>query len=134
MRHVANARFSCTIWSGRYSLVGSIGGHGGSEHDGAFDAAFDECSCGHTSAVEGAVEVDRPQLVDFFGGEVECRLVLCSTCVDDHSMDGAMLFDNLVDGFGYGLFRCDVCFQSVQLSRESLLYCEEVVASVANVN
>jgi hypothetical protein len=53
---------------GRY-FVRTMRGHGGSEDDGALDALLYECARGAARRVEGAVQIDAPELVDLLGCE-----------------------------------------------------------------
>lgn len=116
MRHVLDARFGGAVRGGRYALVGPVRRHGRGEDDGAFDALLDEGSCCAARGVEGAVKVYAPELVNFFGCEVQRGLVLRAACVGDHAVQTPGFGENLVDGGLDGFFFCHVGLQGKDLA------------------
>lgn len=59
--------------------------------------------------------------------------MLCAAGVDDHAMDYTGLLDDLVDDSGDIVFVGHICFQSMELSRETLCDGCEVVSGFADV-
>lgn len=133
MCHIANTSFARSIGSRWNSLVGSVRSHRCCEYDRSFDSLLDEGPGSNTSAIERSEKVDGPELGDFFCCEVQSGLVLGTPGVDDESMEGSSLCDDLVYGFGDGVFICNVGLYSMEFPRILLRYCGKLIAGLADV-
>lgn len=88
----------------------------------------------HSRTIEASIEIDAPQLVDFFLRELQRWLVFCASRVDDHPVYRPGFGDDLVNDFRYVLFLGYVGFERVESIWVAGGYCCEVVSCVADVN
>jgi hypothetical protein len=115
-------------------LIRSITRHTRRKNNTPFNTLLDKRPRCTSCAIETTIQIHAPELVDFLGGEVKRRLVLCAACVADHAMQGAGLREDLVNGGSDRGLGGHVSLHGEEAVRVGFGERGELVAGFANVD